>query len=72
MKRTAKWQRTLTIKQLRHMRDNQNTLTLREFKDQRIKQKSMKAESDAAGFTYAEPCWECWEIERRLKVAGVL
>lgn len=61
MKRTMKWQKTLTLKQLRHMEEWQSSFTLRAFKDQRKKQKVM-----------AVPCWDCVEIERRLVLAGAM
>ena len=67
MKRTAKWQQTITLKQLRHLKEQQDTLTLRAFKVNRAAQIAMKEQ-----YPDTEPCWTCWEVERRLIVAGVL
>lgn len=66
MKRTAKWQKPLTLKQLKHMKE-MNVPTLAGFKRLRIKQRELAARFD-------DPLWricpECHEIERRLKAAG--
>lgn len=65
--RRYKWQRTLTLAQLRHMAQYQNTLTLRDFRRTREEQKRIMEKE--GGY---ELCFECLEIERRLKLAGVL
>lgn len=75
MKRTAKWMKHLTIKELKHMRDS-NAPSLRMFVQQRIHQKRMKAERLASDpdlpMGIAEPCFECRSIEHKLREAGVL
>jgi hypothetical protein len=64
-----RWQKALTKKQLAHMREFQNTLTLRDFKKIRIHQKVMEKKSEADGF-FSIACHDCNEIERRLVAAG--
>jgi hypothetical protein len=65
-----RWQKALTKKQLAHMREFQNTLTLREFKTLRIYQKGQEKKSEADGF-FSIACHDCNEIERRLREKGV-
>jgi hypothetical protein len=65
-----KWQKALTKKQLAHMREFQDTLTLRDFKKLRIAQKKMERTSEERGF-FTIACHECNDIERRLREKGV-
>jgi hypothetical protein len=61
-----KWQKALTKKQLAHMREWQDTLTLRDFKKLRIAQREMERNSAARGH-FSISCHDCNEIERRLR-----
>jgi hypothetical protein len=76
MKRTAKWQKALTVKELRHIRESTPTFSLAAFKRLREKQAVLKAAGEARighehpGIT--EPCWDCRLIESKLRDAGVL
>ena len=66
MKRTAKWMKALTIKELKHMQELQSTLTLKDFKSTRIFQKDLEAKFGSIA------CWECRCIERKLKESGTI
>ena len=66
MRRTHKWQTTLTLNQLRHLRD-MKSLGLAKFKDLRSWHRRTAV---SRGCELWEMCPECHEIERRLKAAG--
>jgi hypothetical protein len=67
---TMRWQKTLTKAQLKHLREYQDTLTLREFKLNRIAQKKFEVQMRESGL-FAPACGECNEIETRLLRRGV-
>lgn len=56
-----KWQRPLTAKEVKHIRETTETGTLEQFKQNRARQ----IEDEAADFT---PCWACRMIARKLGV----
>jgi hypothetical protein len=55
-----KWQKKLTKKQLRHIKETTDGGLLREFKRNREAHNKEKAAGKS------EPCWECRTIARRL------
>ena len=65
MKRTAKWHKVLTVKELKHLKETES-FSLARFKDARIFQKDLEAKFN----TYA--CHECSYIETKLKDTGIL
>jgi len=75
VKRTAKWQRHITIAELRHLRE-QGAPSLVRFKKLRVAQKGMKAQWRERAVdlptSVIEPCWDCRMIEGKLKQAGVI
>jgi hypothetical protein len=69
MKRTAKWHKHLTLGQLRHLRWA-NAFSLKRFATLRGEQRKLEADRAEMGLL-APVCWDCTEIERRLKAAGI-
>jgi len=67
MKRTSKWMKHLTIKELKHMKENQDSLSLRSFKVNREHQKKFDAENRGM-----RACLACNHIAYKLMDAGVL
>ena len=67
-KRTAKWQKKITMGELKHLRANMHSVTLRGFTEMAAKQKIIRDKGTAAGYPpcIAEPCWECKSIARKL------
>jgi len=63
-----RWQKKLTKKQLKHLRDMGIT-TLSEFWRNREWQKGQLLKAEAMGLHIgaAEPCWECRDIADRLR-----
>ena len=72
MKRTAKWMKHLTIAELKHMKELQDTLSLRSFLKNRKAQKEWEAKARADGFDHFTACHDCNHIEFKLQEAGVL
>ena len=64
MKRTAKWHRQVTLKEMRHLLDF-DMLTLGRFKRMRERQVAIQKRIGN------EPCQVCGAIERKLREAGV-
>jgi hypothetical protein len=69
MKRTAKWMKSLTMKELRHMKAHQHTVTLREFAQLRRGQRDMAKRLD---LDLWRMCFDCDRIEGKLLDAGHL
>jgi len=69
MKRTAKWMNHLTISELKHIKENNATLSLRSFKWTREKQRDLAARLNEDLWRI---CVECNVIENKLKEAGVI
>jgi len=67
IRRTAKWHKRITLKQLKHIKENTDG-TLAGVKKVLAYQKEKRDDAiranDYPGIT--EPCWECKEIARRL------
>ena len=59
-KRKAKWEKVLTLTEIKHLRENTDG-TLRSVKENFRKQQLMRERN---GFN--EPCWDCKMIERKL------
>ena len=59
-KRKAKWEKVLTLTEIKHLRENTDG-TLRSVKENFRKQQLMRERN---GFN--EPCWNCKMIERKL------
>lgn len=55
IKRTAKWHKKLTIKELRHVKETTDSTTLKQFKRNREFQKKENIK-----------CWECFSIAHKL------
>lgn len=66
VRRTMKWQETLTLKQIKHLMWSQAN-GLRWFKDLRLAQRKQAKKWDIPLW---KVCPECDEIERRLKLQG--
>jgi len=64
-KRKAKWEKVLTLTEVKHLRENTDG-TLRSVKETFRKQQEMREHSIRAGFPFSEPCWDCKMIERKL------
>lgn len=61
-----KWQKKLTKKELDHIRETTNHLSLREFKRNREEQIKLMVEKG-----WSEPCFECRTIALKLGVEAV-
>ena len=62
--------KALTIKELRHMRENQDTLSLRSFWKNRKHQKMLEARAEREGYKHYIACHTCNWIEHKLNEAG--
>jgi hypothetical protein len=56
----AKWQRKLTVKQIKHIKETTDSGTLSQLKFNLAHHAKARAEGKR------EPCWECKEIARTL------
>ena len=65
-KRTAKWHKALTIKELIHLRD-MDTCSLNKFQMAIEHQRRMEQEH---GMIKGSACWECRSIEHKLREGG--
>ena len=63
-KRRAKWENKLTLKEIKHLRENSNG-TLKSVKKNFEGQAEMRLQNKRLGFG-SEPCWECRFIEDKL------
>lgn len=73
-KRTTKWQKALTLKEVAHLRAMLDGVSLVRVSRLFELQAEKRQEGLDAGYSIgiAEPCWECRAIERKLKEAGVI
>ena len=58
-----KWQKPLTKKEIKHIRDIAGCRSLSRFKRNVEGQNEMRKQTPGA---HAEPCWECRHIARKL------
>lgn len=66
-----KWQRKITKKEMKHLKENLGGyVTLDRFRDLRKSQRALRAEGDAKGYGpgTAEPCWTCKAIAQKLGI----
>jgi hypothetical protein len=66
-----KWQDALSKTDLHHLRNMQDTLTLREFRVNREKQKRMEQQMRDEMGLHAPACPQCSSIELKLINAGI-
>ena len=59
-KRKAKWEKVLTLTEIKHLRENTDG-TLKSVKENFRKQQLMRERSK-----FSEPCWDCRIIESKL------
>ena len=59
-KRKAKWEKVLTLTEIKHLRENTDG-TLKSVKETFRRQQLMRERSE-----FSEPCWDCKMIERKL------
>tara|TARA_R110000851_G_scaffold129609_1_gene262670 strand:+ start:360 stop:602 length:243 start_codon:yes stop_codon:yes gene_type:complete len=64
-KRKAKWEKVLTLTEIKHLRENTDG-TLKSIKENFRKQQEMRKRNIREGFPFNEPCWDCRFIEAKL------